>query len=98
MNDLTPLSSHELTHRVRSLESRADEHSDILQGVLTTQATMVETLKGIKEAVESTKGNIEWASKLVMGAVLLAILALVLKESSHSDGAGGSSHSPSAQP
>lgn len=98
MTEPTPLNQHEIAHRVRALEGRTDEHSDVIQGVLTTQATMLEALTGIRKAVESTDGKIEWATRLIMGAVLLAVLALVLKEASHSGGAGASPHGASEPP
>lgn len=72
--------------RVTALENRIDDHSALHRaitekfgtvetafGSLTSGVVRVETLAG------EIKGDIRWVVKMVLGAVIMAILALVIK-------------------
>lgn len=99
-HELTPLQAHEIAFRIKQLEDTSDEHSNAIKLFAARLATGDEILSRVSSDIASVKGHIEWATKIIMGAVLLAVMALILAKATGPAPTAPSGHEtgPSSSP
>lgn len=63
-----------LKEKVGSIDKKLDALAASLSNVYTTKSEM----KGLKDDIDSLKANQGWIIKLIVGAVIVAVLGLVI--------------------
>lgn len=66
-----------MEHRVNKLEQEMTDTKHDLMDIKTRLAVAESNIKDIKEDLSSIKNNTSWIIKLIVGAIIMAILGFI---------------------
>lgn len=85
MDQIDPHSRY-LVERVERMEREIETHRGILAGLVTKTAVFDEvvghinsTLTNIQKSISKTNSDLQWATRLVLGALILGVVGFVVK-------------------